>query len=193
MPVMITINGENAAQAIAELMGLSAGVSGTLPAAPTGTVYAEAVPDEERKAFPEVKPKRTVKTKPVELEEVAVPEVAAEIASATAQAKTELAEANPDVEDVLGDEHGNSIDGGPVDEAQAARVAEKLNAEKTDAKPEFSEDDVRKALVDLGSQANGKENCRAVLTQFGATKISEVKVEDRKAFIAAIAKLRGVA
>ena len=73
-------------------------------------------------------------------------------------------------------------------EAAAVETIAALNSET-----EFTEDDARNALLDLGRQADGRAKCREVLAEFNAAKISEIKPGDRKAFIAAIAKHRGLA
>lgn len=157
MPVEITIKGENASQALAELMSLSNGFN----AAPA-PVYAEEVPAGEERAAPEPKApgrRKGQTTKVVEVAEVDVP----------------------------------SVD--PASVQEAAPEPEKVEAEQNTAQETeqtFSEDDARKALVDLGAQPDGKALCRAVLTEFGVTKISEIKPEARKDFIAAIAKKRGL-
>lgn len=162
MPVTITINGENASQALAELMSLSGGFN----AAPT--LYAEEVPAGEERVAPEPKApgrRKGQANKVVEVAEVDVP----------------------------------SVDPAPVQEtapepekAEVEQNTAQETAADQDTDRAFTEDDARKALVDLGSQPDGKALCRAVLTEFGVTKISEIKPEARKDFIAAIAKKRGL-
>lgn len=160
MPVTITINGENANQAIAELMSLSGGFN----AAPA--LYAEGVPAGEERTAPEPKAPGRRKGQATKVVEVAEVELAAVDPAPTADMAADHA--------VLGEDRA------PADERQA------------ETKPTFTEDDARKALVDLGSQPDGKALCRAVLNEFGVTKISEIQPEARKDFIAAIAKKRGL-
>lgn len=133
----------------------------------TPTLTAEPVPEADERAFPEPKTpgrRKGQTNKVVEVAEVDVPAVGPTPVRETAP-EPEMAET----------------------EQNTAQEAPAEQAEKT-----FTEDDARKALVDLGGQPDGKEKCRAVLTEFGVTKISEIKPEDRKAFIAAIAKKRGL-
>lgn len=164
MPVTITINGENANQAIAELMSLSGGFN----AAPDTRLVAEEVPAGEERAAPEPKAPGRRKGQASKVVEVA---------------EVELADVDPTT----------APKGAAEVEAPPALVA---NEDGVGVLPEtdkaFTEEDARAALKDLGEQPNGKDMCRKVLTEFGVAKLSEVKPEDRKAFIAAIAKMRGL-
>lgn len=197
MPVTITIMGETANQALAELMGLSHGVSASPAPAPTeskATLQAEPVPDSERKVFPpeqppEQPPRRTRTKKAAELEAVDIepapkqePEVAAEPEAPFLESDTSANAESPAGET-------KSVSGTATAEPSGSAAP----ASPSDGKPEFTEDDARRALIDLGAQANGKEKCRAVLTKFGATKLSEIPAEKRKEFIAEIARERGIA
>lgn len=184
MPVTITINGENAHQALAELMTLSEGVMSSAPAA----LQAEPVPDAERKEFPPAEPaprkaRAPKAAKPVELEEVAVEQ------EAPAEPEAPFTESDTAANAASTETKAKSASG-TATEAPSGSAA---NASPSNAPADFTEDDARRALSDLSSQPNGKELCRAVLTKFGAAKISEVPADQRKAFIAEIAKMRGVA
>ena len=168
MPVTITINGENADQAIAELMSLSGGFN----AAPA--LYAEEVPAGEERAAPEPKVPGRRKGQATKVVEVAEVELAA-------------VDAAPANNDVLGQDAS-----APPAESPPEATNDVLGQDATADDKAFTEDDARKALIDLGYQPDGKALCRAVLTEFGVTKISEIKPEARKDFIAAIAKKRGL-
>jgi hypothetical protein len=82
----------------------------------------------------------------------------------------------------------------------ADKVAEEGTIENADAderqaeeaeKP-FTVDDARTALSDLLKQPDGKTKAQAVFAEMGCTKLSEIPEGSYKAFIAAIAKARGL-
>lgn len=82
----------------------------------------------------------------------------------------------------------------------ADKVAEEGTIENADAderqaeeaeKP-FTVDDARTALSDLLKQPDGKTKAQAVFAEMGCTKLSEIPEGAYKAFIAAIAKARGL-
>lgn len=79
-------------------------------------------------------------------------------------------------------------------------VAEQNTAQAPDADQEtdqaddkpFTVDDARKALSDLLAQPDGKTKAQAVFAEMKCTKLSEIPEGEFKAFIAAIAKARGL-
>lgn len=178
MPVTITIHGQSAGEALAELLGFSQALDGPRPAGePAAKLQAEPVPDSERKEFPPEPPRRTRAKKTAELEAVDIePAPKQEVA---AEPEAPLSEP--------------AVDAAEPSAEPTPSTSSSADTATDDVKPEFSEDDARRALIDLGAQPDGKQKCRDVLTKFQATKLSEIPAVKRKEFIAEIARMRGIA
>lgn len=170
MPIQITISGDTAVEALRELQGLSSGL--TAPAAKVEPApapqVAEEVPAAEEKTFPEPA-KTTRKPRAAKVEPQDAPRPSPEL---VAEAQGRFAEGN-----LYGE-----LDGPAEPEAE--------QPEETD-KP-FTVDDARTALSDLLKQPDGKTKAQAVFAETGCTKLSEIPEGSYKAFIAAIAKARGL-
>ena len=92
----------------------------------------------------------------------------------------------------------------PAPVEQSAPMADKLAEEgrledadaderqAEEAEKPFTVDDARKALSDLLAQPDGKTKAQAVFAEMKCTKLSEIPEGEFKAFIAAIAKARGL-
>lgn len=138
--------------------------AGLTPAAPPAPV-AEPVPAGEERAFPEA-------TKTTRKPRAAKAEV--------------VADAPPQAGEVTNDVLGQG----------ASAPAEEKPGEVTNDVPAddqvFTVDDARKALKDLLEQPDGKTKAQAVFAEMGAKMLSQIPEGSYKAFIAAIAKARGL-
>lgn len=114
--------------------------------------------------------------------ETVEPEQAAPVESKKRGRKA-VSEAQPEVADNTGSS-GLAANGDPSPADTA--VAEKAGvADVPPAAPQrdVTEDDIRKALAAYNAQ-HGMEKSRELLSKYGAARISEVKPEDRAAFLA---------
>lgn len=168
MPVTIHIEGTSAAHAFAEMRTL---LGGDPRLRPEPAPVAEEVPAGEEKTFPE--PTKATRKRAAKAETVAK-DVERPSAELVTQAQGRFAEGN-----LYGE-----LDGPAEPEAEQPEAP-------ADDTP-FTLDDARKALADLLAQPDGKTKAQAVFAELGCAKLSELSEGQYKAFIAAIAKARGL-
>ncbi len=182
MSIHITINGDNAAEALRELKIFAAGLTPPAvdarpaPVAVNDRLVAEEVPAGEEKAFPDAKPAR----KPRAAKQAETPQEIEAVADAQEEQAPPLADTSASAAEA-------TAESAPPSSGEASSSS----ATTADEKP-FTADDARRALADLLAQQNGKDMAKAVFAEFDAAKLSDITEANYKPFIAAIAKKRGL-